>query len=41
MNIIQDISQYLGKTFGFYSEYVEMFILTTLKYIVYLLLLRK
>ena len=33
MNIIQDISQYLGKTFGFYSEYVELFILTTLIFI--------
>ncbi len=35
MNIIQDISQYLGKTFGFYSEYVELFILTTLIFIVF------
>lgn len=30
MNIIENISQYLGKTFGFYSEYVELFILTIL-----------
>ena len=35
MNIIQDILQYLGKTFGFYSEYVELFILTTLIFIVF------
>ena len=35
MSIIQDISQYLGKTFGFYSEYVELFILTTLIFIVF------
>lgn len=35
MNIIRDISQYLGKTFGFYSEYVELFILTTLIFIVF------
>ena len=35
MNIIQDISQYLGKAFGFYSEYVELFILTTLIFIVF------
>lgn len=35
MNIIQDVSQYLGKTFGFYSEYVELFILTTLIFIVF------
>ena len=35
MGFITDISQYLGKTFGFYSEYVELFILTTLIFIVF------
>ena len=28
MSIIENISQYFSKTFGFYSEYVELFILT-------------
>ena len=31
MGFITDISQYLGKTFGFYSDYVELVILTILK----------
>ena len=30
MGIQEDISQYFSKTFGFYSEYVELFILTIL-----------
>ena len=30
MSIIEDISQYFSKTFGFYNEYVELFILTIL-----------
>ena len=30
MSIIENISQYFSKTFGFYSEYVELFILTVL-----------
>ena len=33
MVIIQDISQYLGKTFGFYSEYIELVILTILIFV--------
>lgn len=35
MSIIADISQYLGKAFGFYSDYVELFILTILIFIVF------
>ena len=30
MSLIEDISQYFSKTFGFYNEYVELFILTIL-----------
>ena len=35
MGFITDISQYLGKTFGFYSDYVELVILTILIFIVF------
>lgn len=35
MSVITDISQYLGKAFGFYSDYVELFILTILIFIIF------
>lgn len=40
MGVITDISQYLGKTFGFYSEYVELVILTILIFIIFWILKR-
>ena len=40
MGFITDISQYLGKTFGFYSEYVELVILTILIFLVFGILKR-
>ena len=40
MSIIQDISQYLGKTFGFYSDYVELVILTILIFLAFGILKR-
>ena len=40
MGFITDISQYLGKTFGFYSDYVELVILTILIFIVFGILKR-
>lgn len=35
MGFITDISQYLGKTFGFYSDYVELVILTILIFLAF------
>ena len=40
MGFITDISQYLGKTFGFYSDYVELVILTILIFVVFGILKR-
>lgn len=40
MGFITDISQYLGKTFGFYSDYVELVILTILIFIIFWILKR-
>ena len=40
MGFITDISQYLGKTFGFYSDYVELIILSILIFIIFWILKR-
>lgn len=40
MGFITDISQYLGKTFGFYSDYIELVILTILIFIIFWILKR-